>query len=260
MIDFANSVSVASYSFHKALEEKTIDIYGYLESARFRYHLNTADIWNGFIKDMELDDYRKIHTALEERGMKVVNLCCDWAHPWADDKDLLAKNNALAEKMLKCAEILNAKTVRIDLGVSNMDITEEQFGYVASKFTEYTHRAYNSGFTVGPENHWGASRRLSVQKRLREAVNSPGYGMLLHLGNWELEEGQTLDGNDLIMAPFASHMHIMYEYALRADEVLPALSAAGYKGVWSVEHHREVNEYEAVSSQLGAVLYALSKI
>ena len=39
-------ISIASYSFHGLLEAGMIDVFGYLESCRYRYHLDTADIWS----------------------------------------------------------------------------------------------------------------------------------------------------------------------------------------------------------------------
>ena len=259
MKDVYSQISIASYSFHKLLEDGMIDVFGYLESLRFRYGIPNADIWNGYIKEMNEDEIKKVRKALDDRGLTLANLCCDWAHPWSDDKIELEKQNQLALKMLRFAEILGAKTVRFDVGVQSDDITEAQFDYVAGKFSEYAKIGYNAGFVVGPENHWGASRRLSLQKRLYKEINSPGYGMLLHLGNWLLETGETADGNDRAAAPMAVYTHVAYELALRAEEVLPPLREAGYKGVFGVEHHKEINEYHGVSAQLGRVMYAVSK-
>lgn len=260
MNNLANNISIASYSFNKTLAEKRIDIYGYLESLRYRYNLNAADIWNGFIKDLEIEDYKKIRRAMDERGLFLANLCCDWAHPWDNDKEQLTRNNAMAEKMLRCAEILGARTVRIDLGVREDDITDEQFDYVAGRFRMYAKAAGDGGYKVGPENHWGASRKISVQKRLFSAVGSPHYGMLLHAGNWNLEDNETLDGNDREAAAMAVHSHISYQYSLRAEDVLQNIIDGGYNGVWGVEHHLGVNEYQGVAAQLGRIMYALSKM
>ena len=255
-----SQISIASYSFHKLLEEGVIDIFGYLESLRFRYNIQNADIWNGFIKDMNDEEIIKVRRAMDDRGLVLANLCCDWAHPWSDNKEELEEQNRMAEKMLRFAEILGAKTVRIDLGVREDDISEAQFDYTAGKFSEYAKIGVNAGFVVGPENHWGASRRLAVQQRLYKEINSPGYGMLLHLGNWNLLEGETADGNDRAAISMAVHTHVSYDIALRAEEALPPLKEAGYKGAWGVEHHLEVNEYHGVSAHLGRVMYALSKM
>lgn len=254
-----DEISLASYSFHKLLEEGMIDVYGYLESLRYRYHLQLADIWNGFLDGMDIDDFKKIRRAMDDRGVRLASLCVDGAHPWSDDREELERNNRLAEKMLRCAEILGAATVRFDIGVERDEITEAEFSYIAGKFAEYAKRGAECGFVVGPENHWGASTRIDVQQRLYREIGSPGYGMLLHAGNWTLRESETLEGNNLLAAPMAAHTHIDYQTSAAADDLFPALREAGYKGVWSVEHHVGVNEYEGVQAQLGRVRYALSK-
>jgi sugar phosphate isomerase/epimerase len=257
---FEAKVSIASYSFDKLLEEKVIDVYGYLESLKYRYHITNADIWNGFLREMDTEDFHKIRRAMDERGICLANLCCDGAHLWSanpDEERDLDKNTA---KCLEAAEILGAKTVRFDVGVKEDNITEEQFEKVCKKFTAYAKRGEGAGFSVGPENHWGASRRLKVQQRLYKEVNSKNYGMLLHLGNWNLEEGQTKLSNDIAAAPMAVHTHIDYDHAMNIDDWLADLLKAGYKGMLSVEHHREIFEYQAVQAHLGAVLYGIAKL
>ena len=99
-----------------------------------------------------------------------------------------------------------------------------------------------------------------MQKRLFKDINSPNYGMLLHMGNWNLEDGQTKDGNDAEAAAMAVHTHIDYEHATSTENWLPGVLASGYAGALSIEHHKEITEYRGVQAQLGAFLYALGKI
>ena len=255
-----NRIAVASYSFHKLLEAKMIDIYGYLESLRYRYNLLNADIWNGYLAEMDGDALKKVRAALDDRHLTLVSLCCDGAHAWSSDPDEERMLDANAEKCLEAAEILGALTVRFDVGVREDDISERQFETVCGKFAAYAKRGAQAGFVVGPENHWGASRRLSVQQRMYREINSPNYGMLLHLGNWNLEEGQTADGNDIAAASMAVHTHIDYEHGLSAESWLPDILSTGYSGALSVEHHREIAEYQGVQAHLGALEYALKKL
>lgn len=252
-----DNISIASYSFHGLLNQNRIDVFSYLESVRYRYHVGWADIWNGFFKSNYDTNYLKaIREGLDERNLKLASLCCDWAHPWDDDPDQREKNHQTALDCLKAAEILGAKTVRFDIGVRERDVTQEQWDLVTRRFKEYAKRGENAGFMVGAENHWGASRRLSVQRELRERVNSPAFGMLLHLGNWDLAEGETLDGNDVLAAPIAAHTHVDYEHAHVAETCLPPLREAGYKGVWGLEHHTSVDEYKKVARQLAEIRLA----
>lgn len=252
--------AVASYSFHGLYKEGKMDVFHYLETCRYRYNLDTADIWNGFFPSYEDDYLRKIKEALREREMSLANLCCDFAHPWHEDPEQLAKNNATALDCLRAAEILGAKTIRFDLGVWTWEISDEQFDYIAGKFRAYAKRAGECGFKVCVENHWGASRRIDVQKRMLKAVDSPHYGLLLHLGNWHEDTLEQKDANDVEMAKYAVHMHCAQAYCERAEQVLGPIYNAGYRGVWSTEHHSARHEYDEVAYQLAAMRRALCKL
>ncbi|GHU72053.1 hypothetical protein FACS1894184_19560 [Clostridia bacterium] len=249
-------ISLASYSFHKLLSRGMIDVFGYLEATRYRYGIVNADIWNGFLTSYDDDYLKKIREAMDDRGMTLGSLCCDGAHPWADDPDAKKAQDAKAQDCLRAAEILGAKTVRIDAGIREMEPTQEQMDVVTSAFQSYCKRGEEYGFLIGPENHWGASRRLSFQKELAARVNSPAYGILLHLNNWELADGETLDGNDQAVAKLAVHTHVDYNNSPRSCEILPALRDAGYTGLWGVEHHTEVDEMRKVELQLAQVRLA----
>ena len=171
---------------------------------------------------------------MDERNLQLASLCCDWAHPWDDDPEVRKQNNETALNCLLAAEILGAKTVRFDIGVRERDVSPQQWDVVTERFTAYAKRGENAGFKVGPENHWGASRRLSVQRELFQRVNS-AYGMLLHLGNWVWTRAKQRTTTTLA-APMAVHTHVNYEHAHRAETYLPLMREAGYQGCggWSI--------------------------
>lgn len=245
-----NNFAVMSYSFHGLLSAGAIDIFGYLESVRYRYALSTADIWNGYFKSYDEDYLKLIKQHVDERGLTVVNLCCDGAHIWDKDADHRAQNEAVAQKCLRAAEILEAKSIRIDAGVWNEDFTDEQLDYVAKKYSEYCKRALAIGAKLGTENHWGATTYRRGMDKLFDAVPDKNFAMLLHLGNWK--DGDK-DEFDRAMISRAMHIHIDYEHCVDADRVLPPLMKAGYAGCWTVESHKSVNEYNNVAFQLAQV-------
>lgn len=242
--------SVMSYSFHGLLNKGAINIFGYLETVKYRYGLNTADIWNGLITSYE-DDYIKIlKQSIDERGLTVVNLCCDSAHIWDNDPEVMKKNEDTAWKCLNLAEKIGAKTVRIDAGVREDSISDKQLEYVTKKYREYCKRAAQFGAKLGTENHWGATRTVANIEKLFGAVNESNYGLLLHLGNWI--EGDR-DANDRAVVKKAMHTHIDFEHCAEAERILPPLKEGGYSGCWSVESHKSTNEYNNVAFQLAQV-------
>lgn len=250
--------AVASYSFHGLLNIGAIDIFGYLETVRYRYGLNTADIWNGYIKSYDDHFSKTLKQGLDERGLTVVNLCCDWAHPWDDDPDIRSKNEDIAWKCLELAEVIGAKTIRMDAGVREDHFSDEQLDYVAHKFRAYCRRAASFGAKMCTENHWGATRSLEDLKKLIAAVNEKNFGLLLHLGNWQTEDPAQRDRNDLEMISHAVHMHIDFQHSAEADRVLLPLQQKGYSGCWTIESHLSTNEYANVAYQLANVRRVIS--
>ncbi len=254
-------ISVASFSFHGALGEGTIDVFGYLEACRYRYHLNTADIWNGLLgSDVEVqldaDRLAKVRRAMDERDLVCVNYHADGCHPWEDGEENRTRHRELAYRHLKAAEILGARTVRIDTGGRDREWSEEQFDYIAQAFRDFAAYAGNAGFTVGPETHWGATNYPDNMLRLHAAVASPHYGILLHVGK---DTSTSPSDYDRALAPIAIHTHIdqknCYE---RIDDVLSILAESGYGGALGIEHHSGKNELAEVEAQIGLVRRGLS--
>ncbi|MCL2421692.1 MAG: sugar phosphate isomerase/epimerase, partial [Defluviitaleaceae bacterium] len=225
------------------------------------YMLQTADIWNGFLKSYD-DAYLKlVKQNIDERGLTVVNLCCDLANLWDDDPDTQIAYDKMAQDCLKAAEILGAKTIRIDTGVRENTFSDKHLEQVSKKYREYCKRAAHIGARLGPENHWGASTHSPTElKKLFDAVGMDNFGILLHLGNWQTEDEATKDQYDLEMIDKAFHIHINYEHCLDADRVLPPLAKKGYSGCWTVESHKGVNEYNNVAFQLAQARRVLAPL
>lgn len=236
--------AIASYAFHGLLRNAEMDLFGYLESCRYRYHLNTADIWNGMLLSLEPDYLAKVKNALRERDLELVNLCVDGPHIWEDDPDAREKNYQNALAYLKVAEYLGARTIRMDAGGQGEQFTTQQFDLIVKRYQEYAQIAHDCGFRVGPENHWGPEVVPETMVRICKAVDHPAFGVLLHFrGN---------DG-DALMAPWAMHTHISWDICEHSLGSLETLHKTGYQGCYSVEHHSGKNEYVEVAVQLAKV-------
>jgi sugar phosphate isomerase/epimerase len=91
---------------------------------------------------------------------------------------------------------------------------------------------------------------------LAKAVDTPGFGILLHLG-------KDVDGSpedyDRALAPLAVHTHIDQRTTYtRIESALRILRDAGYRGCLGVEHHSARNEYAEVAAQLALVRRAVA--
>ena len=74
--------------------------------------------------------------------------------------------------------------------------------------------------------------------RLAQAVEHPGYGILLHLGHWEDCASEVGDAK---LAPWAVHTHVDANLCRgHLQERMQIVIDAGYSGYWGVEHHSAI--------------------
>jgi sugar phosphate isomerase/epimerase len=250
-------ISIAGYSVHGLLAEGKIDIFGYLESCRYRYGLDTADLWNGLLPTLDQDFVRKVRHGLEERELTLVNYHADGCHLWEDAPEARERNRELAYKHMKTAALLGAKTFRIDTGGKLEKMTPDQLTFVADRYREYCEFGKEHGFTVGPETHWGFSLLIDNMEDIARTVDHPSYGILLHIGHWE--QGDPDEG-DRRLAPYTAHTHVDATITRTSlAEKIDLLLNAGYKGYWGVEHHTAKNEYAEIAVQLATVRRVLAR-
>lgn len=228
-------ISICSYTFHQLTRAGVMDAFGYLESAKFRYGLNAADFWHGTFESLDEEYLSKLKAGLAERNLPLANICIDRAYIWDDDADVRQSNARNAEANIRAAEYLSAQTVRIDAGGTRdeRDWNDQQFDAIVSQYRIWAQRAHDNGYRIGPENHWGAAMVPANIKRLCEAVDHPGFGILLHAGRWHGDEVST---GDVVVAPWTMHTH--FSPALSDEALLStmnALRATGYAACYSVE-------------------------
>jgi sugar phosphate isomerase/epimerase len=257
-------ISIGSFSYHGLIADGRMDIFGYLESCKYRYQLDTADIWNGLMgKDPEQylqpEFLKKVRDGLDERELTVANYHADGCHVWEDDPAARERHYKLALRHLQAAEVLGARTMRIDSGGRQQQWTSEQFDEIARRYREYAKRAGDHGYRVGPETHWGAELVLDNMLKLAKAVDNKAYGILLHLGHHELVE--SVEKGDQMLAPYAMHTHVdARTTATRLEPAIRILIDAGYTGYIGVEHHTGKNEYAEVAWQVAEVRRVLQRL
>ena len=245
------NISIASYAFHGLLREGKIDVFGYLETCKYRYGLASADIWNGFMPTIEDDYLAKLKDGLDERELVLANLCVDGPHIWEDDPEVRAKHHADGLAYLRAAECwVRAPSASMRACVQTPSPMSSSTP--SSNATGNTPSArMTTAIKVGPENHWGAEVVPENMTRICKAVDHPGFGMLLHFrGN----------AGDALMAPWAMHTHISMEVVTNSlEQSMTMLRDAGYTGFWGVEHHSGQNEYAEVAIQVARVRDVLER-
>lgn len=243
-------IAVASYSFHGAMYAGNFDIFNYLNSLKYRYRANWADIWTGYFPTLEDDFILRVRAAMDKEGIKLANLCVDGPHLWMDDPEERAAHKTKMLEYIRAAEKLGAESIRIDFGgTEGYTMPDEAFEYIVNTYREYCEICGNLGMKIGPENHWGWDRVPAYLEKVKNAVDHPAYGHLYHLGNFydNPEQGEAL------ALSYAMHTHIHADSMPYAKEVIRKLNNLGYTGAYSVEHHSGKLEAERVDWQLATM-------
>ena len=253
------TVSIATYAYHGLLETGEMNVFGCMETVRFRHDLRAIDIWNGFTPDEVAFDpafQQKVRRGLIERDLVHANYCVDGCHVWWDAPDDRAAARETAFKQLQAGVAMGARTIRIDCGGEGTEWTDEQFDTIATTMQAFAQFGHDHGIRVGPESHWGPELVPDNMERLARAVDHPGFGILIHVGHWE---NASADEGDRRLAPWCMHTHVdAANTDTRLAEAIEILCATGYDGYWGVEHHTGRNEYAEVAYQVAAVQRALS--
>ena len=243
-------VALASYSFHGLQAAGDLNLMTYLELLYSRYHVRNADIWTGLLPPDTLESgyLKKIRRFMDDRQISLANLCVDGPILWVDDPDKRAANRLTMLRYIEAAGILGARTVRIDFGGNASPMGDEPLDVIAGLYREYCAICQDQGMIIGPENHWGWDRLPENLIRVRDAVNHPAYGHLLHVGNWP--DGQAERMLETVL-PILMHTHFPADMITWSKPLLRRIALTGYKGAYSVEHHSAVNELERAQWQLG---------
>jgi sugar phosphate isomerase/epimerase len=254
------NISVLSYSFRGLLAEGKMDVFGYLETCKYRYHLSAADIWSGFLQSVDEEFLKKVKDGLDERELELADLCVDGAHIWEPTPEAREQNYQRAVAYLKAAHILGAKFMRVDAGGREETWSQEAFDHIVMRYKEYAQWAYDHGFKVGIENHWGPERRWENLKQVYEAVDHPAFGVSCHIGGWGGAPGEVVEA-DRLAAPWVCHTHIAWNICEGPlMEKLKNLWDVGYTGYYSVEHHSGKDEYSEAAIQIARVRDGLERL
>lgn len=242
--------SIGSWSFHGLFNGGKMNVFGYLESIKYRYRLSHADIWDGMLQSTDDDYVELIRQTLVEEQLTIACLNMDDAQVWHDDPDVREQNYQKALKYLKIAHRLGVQALRIDIGINSTQLTSEQLEFCIKRYREYAQYAHEHGFRVGPQTHQPVSQVPHNLKRINDGVASPGFGIVLNVNRW-VEDKEV---GDEIVAPFT--MHAQFDRAFvdfngpQLLEKIQVLRNGGYEGCWSLEFRGGVNEYLEVEHDL----------
>jgi len=254
--------SIMCYSFISLLTKKEMDVFGFLESCKFRYDVQACELWDGILTSTDDAYIKRVKWGLDERDLKCSSLAWDPASIWTAKEEGREKSYKAALQALNIGKSLDAKLVRIDAGggFQDKEWSNEAFDYIVKKYKEYCQFAQDNGFMVGPEVHWGPEVYFPNMKKLFEAVDHPAFGLLLMTDKYKgnAEERAAYDKES---AKWAVATHITWETIAGGllEERMGYLRDAGYKGYYGVEYHLGVNPYARVAVMVSSVKEVLDR-
>ena len=265
-------VSCLSYSFNGLFNQGMMDIFHYFETCRYRFGLDAADLWNGMFTSTDDAFINKVHRALEERQLVVPNIAVDEGHLIASGNEDSAKLRATQDRYLQIAKKLGVGFVRFDAGPYMTNgrkeedgWTNQEFDFLVKRYKELSQFAYDNGFKIGAENHWGPEKCWVHMEKLIKAVDHPGFGICVHFGGWTAKSPETRvqdnDAADRASAKWICHTHIPWDVCEDSEMLLNKMSIlrdAGYKGYYSAEHHSGQNEYNLTEVQIAKIRAVLT--
>jgi len=255
---YPSRLSIMCYSFFRLKRTGIMDMFGFLESCKYRYGVQACDLWDGFLDSKEEDYLKKVRFAMDDRDLVCSSISWDAAAIWRDDPGARENAYKAALEAFEVSKILGTQFLRIDAGGGFRDTewTDEAFDYIVEKYKEYCKIAEDNGLKVGPEVHYGPETSLENMLRIFEAVDHPAMGLILHFGNFKGNDEEKLAA-DKEVAKWACATHIPWNICMEEngflEERMGFLRDAGYKGYYGVEHHSMTNEYANVGIQLAMV-------
>jgi sugar phosphate isomerase/epimerase len=250
-------LSIASFSFHRALQAGRQDMFQYILDSK-ALGATQLDPWNAHLAQLAEQDrripapetpnqaaleaaevayLRQVRAAADKAGLPFGCLAVDGAHIYEPDPLAARRNRAIAYRWLAAARLLGARQVRIDAGGQG-DWSAEVFAAIVAGYNELIAHAGSLGIEILMENHWGPSNVPENVVRIMGAV--PGLGLLFDSHNWS--PGSQERGWQLC-ARYARSVHIKtFSFAEHGNDpavdiprLIRLLMAAGYSGTWGVE-------------------------
>ena len=251
------------YSFFTLRNEGRTDIFHFLEMVKYRYRVDAADIWSGFIPEEQVNEKfaKDIKKALDELGMVVPNLCIDGPYvPWAPEVGDVEGNHKRMLEFINFGKIIGAKTIRVDFCPwgTKEELSPEALDILIKRYREYAEICHGLGMKIGPENHFGWDNIPKNIKAVKEGVNHPAYGHLFHFTNFQ-EEPEL--GRELAMS-YVMHTHVPPWTIMSgaAKDHMRELIKRGYDGYWGVEIGSAANWFERVEWHLACIKIILAEL
>lgn len=250
-------ISLAEWSFHKALQAKELDHLDFARVARKEFGFEAIEYVNQFFKDRAKDAayLAEMNKRAAGEGVYQHLIMCD-GEGRLGDPDAAKRTEAVENhfKWVDAARTLGCATIRVN--AASEGSFEEQQKLAADGLRRLCEFADRSGINVIVENHGGLSSRGDWLTGVMKLVDHPRVGTLPDFGNfYEYDRYQGVTE----MMPFAKAVSAKsYDFDASGNEtkldyrrLMQAVVKAGYRSWVGIEYEGDrLPEREGVAATL----------
>ncbi len=187
-------ISLAEWSFHKALFAKQMDHLDFPIAAKRDYGIEGVEYVNQFWKDKARDQsyLAELKKRCEGEGVRSVLIMCDGEGALGDANETKRKQAVdNHKKWVEAGRYLGCHSIRVNAQSSGS--YDEQQERAADGLHQLCEFAVGHGMNVIVENHGGLSSNGQWLSSVIRKVNLPNCGTLPDFGNFDLGGGQEYD-------------------------------------------------------------------
>jgi L-ribulose-5-phosphate 3-epimerase len=246
----AFTISLAQWSFHKALFAKKMDHLDFAKVAKTECGIDAVEYVNQFFKDKAKDEkyLADMKKRADDLGVQSLLIMCDGeGHLGDPDEGLRKKAVENHYKWVDAAKFLGCHSIRVN--AHSEGTYEEQQKYAADGLRQLTEFADKQGLNVIVENHGGLSSNGKWLVGVMKLVDHRRCGTLPDFGNFRITKSEEYDRYQGVeeMMPFAKGVSAKsHDFNEQGDEVhtdyrrmMKIVLKAGYHGRVGIEYEGE---------------------
>ncbi len=260
------SISLAEWSFHRALREGNMDHLDFAAVARNDFGIEAVEYVNGLFKDKSTDaDYlAQVKQRADDNGVRSLLIMCD-GEGNLGDPDTAARRQSVQKhvRWLEAARTLGCHSIRVNARSSGA--YDEQMKLAADGLHQLCERADPFGLNVIVENHGGLSSNGQWLVGVMKLVDHPRVGTLPDFGNFRVSKDESYDRYQGVaeMMPYAKAVSAKsHEFDEAGNEkgidylrMLKIVVDAGYHGHLGIEYEgTQLSEHDGVAATLALLL------
>jgi sugar phosphate isomerase/epimerase len=228
-------IGICSYSFHRLLEARKQDMFGYILDCK-KLGCTQLDPWNQHFASTDDAYIAKVKEAAKRVELPFGLIAVDGGHIHEPTAEARAAKRKTAYHWIEVARKLAVKQIRLDAG-GTAAMPQDEFDIIVEGFEDLKKRCRDAGLELVMENHFGAS---VIADNVVKICDTTGIGLLLDAFNWA--KGHEAEGW-LKCSKYARACHIKTfaftddgeELTINVGAFVKHMKKSGYRGAWGVE-------------------------